>query len=596
MISTKTARQCLVASEESPYDLGSDPLATIRVRAWIEDGACAPTRTVLKPRCVWLGCPRIKGAAVSYKGTADREHCSPLPRVAAGSAVGRSITLEQSGNGRELVDEGVYQRTVQRFRDTGVALPTIAQLANPQLIPSAVRDALANVGPDDANPLNLFRVHWFNAADRRTQVAVPEHIVLPPELTGVEAKIVIALGDRFPMIRCHKVLAAYGCLAPRAITGKFDPTRHRAIWPSTGNYCRGGVAISRLMGGRGVAVLPQGMSRERFAWLEQWVTDGSDIIRTAGTESNVKEIYDKCQELAVDPENMIFNQFSEFGNYAVHYHVTGRALDAVFMALQRTDSDLQLRAFVSATGSAGTIGAGDYLKERHHGSLIAAVEAVECPTMLYNGFGEHNIQGIGDKHIPLIHNVMNTDVVTAVSDRATDALGLVFNTEVGRDYLERRCGVSQHIIAGLSSLGLSSICNVLAAVKVAKHLGLGSRDVILTVATDGAEMYASERDAIRSRNFVSGFDELAAAQEFGRHMLGIGTDHLLELTRTDRERIFNLGYFTWVEQRGIPIEDFQARRDQAFWIGVRRAVADWDRMIGELNLRTGVLQNITAGL
>ena len=223
------------------------------------------------------------------------------------------------------------------------------------------------------------------------------------------------------MIHAHKVLAAYGCLAPRVVTGQFDPTRHRAIWPSTGNYCRGGVAISRILGCRGVAVLPENMSQERFDWLDRWVAEPSDIIRTPGSESNVKEIYDACAALDRDPANIVFNQFCEYGNYVVHRLCTGAALERVFQAVAKDRPRARLAAFVSATGSAGTIAAGDHLKSVY-GARIAAVEAVECPTLLMNGFGEHNIQGIGDKHVPLIHNVMNTDVVVGVSDRATDTL------------------------------------------------------------------------------------------------------------------------------------------------------------------------------
>ena len=492
---------------------------------------------------------------------------------------------------RALVDATVYDNTVARFREAGVGLPTFAQLADPSRIPGKVRAALAGVGPDDAHPLNLFRVNWYNDASRRGRAPVPAHVVLPKALTGVDARIVVALGDRFPMIGAHKVLAAYGCLVPRVITGQFDPTRHRAIWPSTGNYCRGGVAISKIMGCRGVAVLPEGMSRERFAWLEDWVVDPSDIIRTPGTESNVKEIYDKCNELSGDPENVIFNQFSEFGNHLAHYLATGTALQHVFDAMREKEPALRLRAFVSATGSAGTIAAGDYLKERV-GSLTVAVEALECATMLRNGFGEHNIQGIGDKHIPLIHNVMATDVALAVSDRATDRLGVLFNTEVGRGYLARRRGVSREVIEALPSLGLSSIANVLGAIKTAKYYELGHDDVIVTVATDGAAMYHSERDLALAKYFASEFDEVAAGEVFGEHLLGATTDHLLELTREDRERIFNLGYYTWVEQQGVSIDEFQVRRDPGFWTDMRTIVTDWDRMIEEFNARTGALEAV----
>ncbi|HYM65687.1 MAG TPA: pyridoxal-5'-phosphate-dependent protein subunit beta, partial [Patescibacteria group bacterium] len=367
--------------------------------------------------------------------------------------------MHRLGLERSLVDRDAYRRTVGRFREAGIVLPTFAQLADPSTIPGAVTEKLGAVGPDDPHPLNLFRVHWFNGADRSRRVDVPEHVVLTRELTGVDAPIVVMLGDRFPMIGAHKVLAAYGCLVPRVVTGQFDPTRQRAVWPSTGNYCRGGVAISRLMRSRGVAVLPAGMSEERFRWLEGWVENQEDIIKTPGTESNVKEIYDRCAELGRDPDNVIFNQFSEFGNHLVHHLCTGRAAERLMESLAARQPGLRARAFVSATGSAGTIAAGDYLKEKL-GSLTVAVEALECPTMLNNGFGEHNIQGIGDKHIPLILNAMNIDMVADISDRATDQLNVLFQTPAGRRHLSDRRGVPDGLMASLGSFGLSSICNI----------------------------------------------------------------------------------------------------------------------------------------
>ena len=494
------------------------------------------------------------------------------------------------GTDGEVVDAGALERTVEGLREARVLLPTFGQLADPSLVPGAVRERLALVGPDAPDPLNLFRVHWHNGADRVSLVDVPDHLVLPPELTGVDARIVVALGDRFPLIRAHKVLAAYGCLVPRLVTGEFVPSRDRAVWPSTGNYCRGGVAISRLLGCRGVAVLPEGMSRERFDWLAQWVVEPGDIVRTPGTESNVKEIYDRCKELAEDPENVILNQFSEFGNYLVHYLATGAALERIYEALGDREPGLRLRAFVAATGSAGTIAAGDYLKERFE-SLTVACEALECPTLLYTGFGEHNIQGIGDKHVPLIHNVLATDVALAVSDRATDRLGILFGSETGHGYLRRR-GIGDRILAGLPSLGLSSICNVLGAIKTAKYLGLGPDDVVLTVATDGSAMYASERELALARYFPNGFGDVEAAEVFGEHLLGAATDHLEELRRRDRERIFNLGYYTWVEQQGVSLEDFQARRNPTFWTGIREIVPVWDDLIDDVNARTGVLDTL----
>jgi len=333
------------------------------------------------------------------------------------------------------------------------------------------------------------------------------------------------------------------------------------------------------------------MSQERFDWLDRWVLDPADVIRTPGTESNVKEIYDKCADLSEDPANVIFNQFSEFGNHLVHYLCTGSALERVFDSLRASNPELRLRAFTSATGSAGTIAAGDYLKERL-GSLVVAVEALECPTMLLNGFGEHNIQGIGDKHIPLIHNVMNTDVATAVSDRSTDQLGVLWNTDVGREYLVGRRGVPGAVVDQFGDIGLSGICNILAAIKTAKYYDMGPDDVLMTVATDGFAMYGSERDKAIGKYFPEGFDAVSAGEVFGEHLLGESTDNLLELTYEDRTRIFNLGYFTWVEQQGVSVEEFRARKRPQFWTEIREIIPVWDRMIEEFNARTGAIERL----
>ncbi len=488
----------------------------------------------------------------------------------------------------EIADGKVRQKAVKRLRELNVSLPTLTELADPDLIPDRLQATLSGVDPDEPLAANLWRVHWFNDEARTGRVDVPGYLVLPEALTGVKAKIVVALGARFPMIGAHKVLAAYGCLVPRLVTGRFDPARDKAIWPSTGNYCRGGVAISRTLGCRGVAVLPAGMSQERFDWLEQWVSDPADIIRTPGTESNVKEIYDRCAELSRDPGNVIVNQFSEFGNYLVHYYCTGRALDRVFADLRSSEPGLRLTAFVAATGSAGTIAAGDYLKSIH-GTKIVAVEAVECPTMLYNGYGEHNIQGIGDKHIPLIQNVMNTDLVAGVSDRSTDALNLLFNDSIGRAYLTKRRKLDSAMVKEFVNIGLSGIANIIAAIKIAKRLELGASDAIITVATDSATLYDSERKSYLGRHYPGGFDEVHAGEIFGHHLQAVADDHLIELTHVDRRRIFNLGYYTWVEQQGVPAADFDRRRQGAFWKELQATIPAWDKLIADFNEDTGAM-------
>ncbi|HYM60176.1 MAG TPA: pyridoxal-phosphate dependent enzyme, partial [Thermoanaerobaculia bacterium] len=485
-----------------------------------------------------------------------------------------------------VVEAAVRERNIETLRKTGVLLPAFSELAEPATIQAPIKAELGTVDPQTAHPLNLFRVHWHNSRRDRSFTAVPEHVVLPPSLTGVDARIVVLFGNRFPIIGAHKVLAAYVCLAPRIATGQFDLTRHRAVWPSTGNYCRGGVAISRILGCRGVAVLPAGMSAERFRWLEQWTTEPSDIVRTPGTEANVKEIYDACKTLERDPENVIFNQFAELGNYLIHYRCTGAAIGRVFDSLTAADPSLRLRGFVAASGSGGTLGAGDFLKDRY-GSVTVAVEAAECPTMLNNGFGDHNIQGIGDKHIPYIHNVMNTDVVVAVSDRSTDSLNVLFNTQAGRELLASRHSIPAGIIEHLGSFGLSSICNVLAAIKTAKYYKLGTSDVVATVATDGSEMYASELEKTLGARFNGRFDAVDAAGVYGQHMLGAATDNLAELSVRDRERIFNLGYFTWVEQHDFPIPEFKARRSQSYWRDLQQLLPAWDAMIENVNVDAG---------
>jgi cysteine synthase len=485
-----------------------------------------------------------------------------------------------------VVDARRRRSAIEHLHHAKVILPTWRQLSEPDALLGGMVPHRAQIDPDSADPANLWRVHWFNDADRRRRAAVPGHVVLPTAVTGVKARVVVLLGCRFPMIAAHKVLAAYACLVPRLVTGRFDPAVDRAIWPSTGNYCRGGVAISRILGCRGVAVLPAGMSRERFDWLQRWVGDPDDIIRTPGTESNVKEIYDKCAELAREPENIVLNQFSEFANYQIHYHCTGRAVDRVFSHLKAANRGYRLAAFVSATGSAGTIAAGDYLKALH-GSKIAAVEAIECPTMLRNGYGEHNIQGIGDKHIPLIHNVMNLDLVAGVSDMTTNALNQLLGSDVGRSYLTSRRGVDPSFVRHFDDIGISGLANIVAAIKIAKYLDYGPDDVVMTVATDSAELYRSERLEYAARRYPRDFDEVNAGEVFGQHLEGIAADHVLELGHVDRQRIFNLGYYTWVEQQGVTVEDFDQRRNPRFWRSLVESIPAWDRLIDEFNAEAG---------
>ena len=384
------------------------------------------------------------------------------------------------------MNETIVSKTSEYFKKKGIILPKISELCNPHSINKSILEKLKAVKKNAVDPLNLFRVHWFNNRDHSDFSKIPENIVLPSEFTGVEAKIIVNIGRLFPLITAHKVLAAYGCLLPRILNGDFDYSKQKAVWPSTGNYCRGGVAISKILGLKSIAILPEGMSKERFDWLEKWVDDPKDIIKTPGTESNVKEIYDACNILKKDSKNDIINQFSEYYNYAIHRAVTGPSLEKSFLEVKK-NSNLKPRFYVSASGSSGTLAAGDYLKDSL-GTSTAVVEALECPTLLKNGYGEHNIQGIGDKHVPLIHNVMNTDFVVDISDKATDNLNLVFNTNIGKEYLIKKIGLEEFLVNKLPEFGFSSIANIIASIKLAKFMNLGKDDAIITVATDGAEL------------------------------------------------------------------------------------------------------------
>ena len=486
-----------------------------------------------------------------------------------------------------VVDAATRRSAIGRARAQKIVLPMFAQLSWRAPIPQHIAARLPGVDPDAPHPDNLWRIHWRNAPNRRDTVPIPDHIVLPKALTGVDTPIVVMIGSRFPMIGAHKVLPAYAGLVTRLVTGGFDPARDRAVWPSTGNYCRGGVAVSRILGCDGVAVLPEGMSRERFEWLERWVRGSSHIVRTVGVESNVKEIYDKCRELAASPGNVILNQFSAFSNYMAHYVCTGEACDAVYEHVSQGREGFRLAAFVSATGSAGTIAAGDYLKERH-GSAIAAVEALECPTMLENGYGEHNIQGIGDKHVPLIHNVMNTDAVIAVSDRDTDRLNLAFNSPEGAAHLASRKDIDPSLAAAFGEIGISGWANIVASIKLARTKGYGANDAIVTVATDSACLYRTEAEGARRKFFAGGFTAKDAAKVAETRLAGASTENVLLLGPSERRRIFNLGYYTWVEQQGVSVEDFDRRKDQSFWREVAGAASEWDRLIAEFNGEAGV--------
>jgi cysteine synthase len=481
------------------------------------------------------------------------------------------------------VEPKVLAKSAARAKERNILILTFVQLRQPDAIPAPIRERLRGVGLWDVDPTNLFRIGWHNEPKAHGgSFGGVNFLELPSALTGVRARIVGLVGKWFPT-GAHKVGAAFGCLVPRLVTGQFDPSTQKAVWPSTGNYCRGGAYDSALLGCASVAILPEGMSEERFAWLAQVA---GEVIKTPGSESNVKEIFDKCWELRRSGDDVvIFNQFDELGNYLWHHEITGPAM-AELLERQLLGPGDRYAGVVVTTGSAGTIACGDYLKKRFPQSKIGASEALECPTLLQNGFGAHRIEGIGDKHVPWIHNVKNTDMVLAIADEATMSLLRVFNEAAGRKYLER-AGVAREVTEHLGLLGISGIANLVSAVKMARWYELDEHDVVLTVFTDSIDMYQSRlRELTEERGPL---DEIGAASAHARWLLGATIDHMEELTYPARKRIHNLKYYTWVEQQGKTYEEIQAQwYDPGYWSRVPECVEALDELIVDFNRRSGL--------
>jgi len=461
-------------------------------------------------------------------------------------------------------------------RERGIVLPTFAQMRDPGRIPPEILSRLKETGLWDLDPVNLFRINWHNEPKEAGGLfGAPNVLEFPPELTGVPCRIFALVGKWFPT-GCHKVGASIGCLLPELVTGRFDASTQRAVWPSTGNFCRGGAFNSKLLGVPSVGLMPAGMSRERFDWLR---SIGAEVVTTPGKESNVKGVFDKTMELAADPRNTVFNQFSMMGNHLWHYAVTGPALLEAYENLARPGDRFSGACFM--TGSAGTIGAGDRLKEAWPRLQLGAGEALQCPTMLTGGYGIHRLEGTGDNHVPWIHNLRNTDMVIAVDDR--DALGLLrlFNESAGRAWLAEALGLSPAWLEQLSLLGISGISNLLCCIKMAKYYEFGPHDVIATVLTDSMDLYGSRLGELRELDGDYGPSQAAAG--YARHLLGQNTEATEELGYRGRRRVHNLKYFTWVEQRGKTVQELDA-----LWYGdefdqVHGQIGEIDRLIEEFN-------------
>lgn len=479
-----------------------------------------------------------------------------------------------------IENEEYLKKTIQRCKELKIVLPKFSQLKNPESIPQSVQKKLEKVGLEDINPLNLFRINWQN--DIKTgRIGGINYLEIPKEITGIKARVIGLVGKYFPT-GAHKVGATYGCLAPYLVTGRFNPEYHKAVWPSTGNFCRGGAFNSALLSVHAVAILPEEMSKERFDWLKEI---GAEVFATYGCESNVKEIYDKCHELtAKSDEYLIFNQFEQFGNPVWHYEVTGGTLEKLFHQIKDTNS--RLSGYVSATGSAGTIGAGDYLREKFPHIKVTATEALQCPTLLMNGYGAHRIEGIGDKHIPWIHNVKNTDAVCAIDDEDPLRIMRLFNEPEGKRWLMDN-GVTDDVIEKLPWLGISSISNMLSSIKLAKYYEMNENDVIFTIFTDSKEMYNSRLDEMNQT--WGKYSVQQSEVDWTSVVKKQSIDYFQELSYYDKKRIHNLKYFTWVEQQGKSVEELNSQwYDEYYWSERFSIAPKWDEMIDSFNKQVGI--------
>ncbi len=450
--------------------------------------------------------------------------------------------------------------------------PTFDEMLYPDRIDPGVRaKALAAAKDDPLSPWNLYNITWRNVDGRIY------HVVLPKELTGIDANIAVLYSKDFPT-RSHKVGATYSVTMEHQIEGDIEPGVHTLVWPSTGNYGIGGAYVGPRMGFESLVILPELMSRERFEQIE-WL--GAAYIKTPGCESNVKEIYDKANELRKDPKNRIMNQFEEFGNYRFHYHCTGNSCIEVARDLAaRGIGNGKIAAFVSAMGSAGTIAAAERIKHEYHDALTIGVEPIQCPTLYWNGYGGHDIQGIGDKHVTWIHNVFEMDAIACIDDIESKKGLQLLTEEAGWKTMADRYGVPEGSIREMSEImGISGVCNVLAAIKTAKFYGLGAADTVFTVATDTMDRYHSVMKGLTET--YGAMDETEAAVRLVSIFQGAATDWFREGTRHAKQSWFNLKYYTWVEQQGKTVEELDAQRDPEYWLGQQAKIGEVDRALQE---------------
>jgi cysteine synthase len=428
--------------------------------------------------------------------------------------------------------------------------PTYAEMRDPSKLPAALRRrALEVARGNELDPLNLFNITWRNRENR------VRHVVLPRELTGVPANIVVLLGKDFPS-GSHKVGPAYTTLIEGELAGEIHPGESTIVGPSTGNFGIGTAYISHLMGYRCVVVMPERMSAERYERIKRY---GGELDLTPGSESDVILVLERTRDhYKQDPRNKILAQFELLPNYRFHRHVTG---DAALEAA-RGSGNGRVAAFVCAPGSAGTLAAGDEVKARFADAAVVAVEPEECATLTDNGRGTHRIEGIGDKMVPLIHNVLTTDYVAQVHD--DDCVMGLQVLEHGRTMLEKKLRLAAGSLGALGGwFGISGVCNVIGSIKAAKLLGLGPQDNVVTVATDGFDRYPSVLADLARR--VGPIGDSMMADWYDRIFRGAGTANVLDVrSGVQKGRLFRQKREVWT-QFGYGDAQLEKMQAQGFW-------------------------------
>jgi cysteine synthase len=426
--------------------------------------------------------------------------------------------------------------------------PNYDEMLNPKSMNKRVREkALEALKENELDSINLFNITW---KDENDQV---RKIVLPKELTGVDANIVVMLGKGFPS-GSHKVGPAYSTLIEGCVDGEIIPGEHTILGPSTGNFGIGVSYICRLMGYDAVVIMPDNMSKERYERIEKY---GARLDLTPGSESDVILTLERTYKLKENPKNRALAQFELFPNYRFHRHVTGNsAIEAV-----KGIGNGRIACFTSAPGSAGTIAAGDQIKEVFPECKVAALEPYECSTLANGGRGQHRIEGIGDKMCTLIHNILTTDFVVLIKDEET-VQGLKIIHDGTKALME--LGIDEPTANNMRELfGPSGICNILGAIKMAKYLRLGPDDNVVTIATDGFDRYNSVMENLDSRYLE--VEDFVIRRWVNDIFLGQKDDNVFDYRRKDaKEKLFTQKENDWLKF-GYSKEYLDSMKNPEFW-------------------------------